>query len=194
MQLFSWHGACFTRPMNKKILISLILASCAVLIPSAPAVAGSLQAVINGKSYHIDSDYDWNENNYGVGIEYEFTPHSRWIKTVMANGFLDSQDNMSYMAGAGLHRRLLISDRFAGLYIDAGISAFVMTRKDIDDNRPFPGLLPSLTIGNEYVGLNLSYAPPTVVRDFAKADVRDPDIDGVVFLQFKVRLDRWLLK
>jgi hypothetical protein len=170
------------------VLLALLLSVAAPL-----ANAGNLQAVINGKSIHIDSDYDWNENNYGLGFEYEFKSESRWIKTVMANGFRDSQDNMSYMAGAGIHRRLLSTDRFADFYIDAGLTAFFMTREDIDDNKPFPGVLPSVTFGNRYVGINLSYIPKSVVHDFANANEVDPDIDGVLFLQFKVRLDRWIL-
>jgi hypothetical protein len=169
-----------------------VLAVLLLLVPFSDAEAGALHVVLNGKSHHIDSDYAWNEDNYGLGVEYEFEPRSRWIKTVLANGFRDSQDNMSYMAGAGLHRRLLDSDRFAGLYLDAGLTAFVMTRQDIDDNRPFLGALPSITVGNDYAGINLSYIPRSAVRDFARAHERDPNIDGVVFLQFKLRVDRWL--
>ena len=60
------------------------------------------------------------------------------------------------MAGFGLHRNLYQTDRLNGFYVDAGINAFVMTRKDVNDNRPFPGMLPSLTVGNEVVGVNLT--------------------------------------
>ena len=179
--------------MNKKNTARLLIASFFLTASFSPAMAGSFQAVINGKSFHIDSDYDWNENNFGVGIEYEFEPRSLWIKTLMANGFRDSRDNMSYMVGAGLHRRLLSSERFAEIYFDAGINAFVMTRDDVDDGKPFPGLLPSFTLGNRYVGLNLSYVPKSFVQKYMKANNVDPDMDGVIFLQFKVRLDRWLL-
>ena len=178
--------------MNKKTLAlsTLILGLSAVI--ATPASAGSLQVVINGMSHHIDAQHDWNEANYGIGVEYEFEPKSRWIKTALANGFVDSNDNMSYMAGAGLHRRLFTTERFRNLYIDTGLTAFMMTRQDIDDGRPFPGVLPSVTVGNRYLGLNLSYVPPSAVRDFAKADVVDPTIDGVLFLQFKFRLDGFL--
>lgn len=177
---------------TKTTAMTTILATLLLLSPFSTASAGSMQAVFNGKSYHIDSDYDWNESNYGFGIEYEFEPRSRWIKTVVANGFQDSQDNTSFMVGAGLHRRLLDGDRFAEFYVDAGLTAFVMTRDDINNEKPFLGALPSLTVGNRYVGLNLSYVPRYAVRDFARADTRDPDITGVVFLQFKLRLDRWM--
>jgi len=170
------------------LLVAIILSVAAPV-----ACAGSLQAVINGRSLHINSERDWNENNYGLGFEYEFKSESRWIKTVLANGFHDSDDNMSYMAGAGLHRRLLASDHFADFYIDAGLTAFLMTREDVDGNKPFPGVLPSVTFGNRYVGFNLSYIPRAAVQSFGNTNQVDPDMDGVLFLQFKVRLDRWLL-
>jgi hypothetical protein len=155
-------------------------------LPVSSAMAGELSAVINGKSYHLNSTNDWNEDNYGFGIEYAFESQSRWKKIAMANGFLDSNSNMSYMVGAGLHRRLIETDRLSGFYVDAGINAFVMTREDVNDNRPFPGLLPSLSIGNQNVGFNLTYLPKKMVQDYLGAEMADPTIRGILFLQFKV--------
>ena len=161
---------------------------------TTPADASKLHMVINGKSIHINSDYGWNENNYGAGIEYEFNTQSRWIRTGMANAFLDSEKNMSYMAGFGLHRRLIVSDRFAGFYLDAGLNAFIMTRDDVNDNRPFPAVLPSVTLGNRYGGINLSYVPKKAVHDVGHANVMDPGIGGIIFLQAKIRLDELFRK
>ncbi len=173
--------------ISKLCIWALIL-----MFAATPAVADKLHLVINGKSFHVDSDYDWNESNYGIGLEYEFKSRSRWITMAMANGFRDSMDNISYMAGAGLHRRLFVTERCADLYVDTGINVFLMTRRDINDNRPFPGLLPSLTLGNRYGGINLSYVPKTVVTVFSKENTVDPHIDGIFFLQVKIRLDRLL--
>ena len=103
----------------------------------------------------------------------------------MANGFRDSNEQMSYMAGGGLHRTLYSTDRFNGLYIDAGINAFLMTRKDVNDNRPFPGILPSLTIGNHHLGMNLTYLPKKAVEEIYDNQMTDPSMSGIVFLQFK---------
>lgn len=153
------------------------------------ADASKLHMVINGKSIHVNSNHAWNENNYGAGIEYEFDTQSRWIRTTMANAFLDSEKNMSYMFGVGLHRRLIISDRFANFYLDAGLNAFVMTREDVEHNRPFPAVLPSITFGNRYGGINVSYVPKMAVRDVTHTDIADPDIGGIFFIQAKIRLD-----
>ena len=163
-------------------------------VAATPAVADRLHLVVNGKSLHVDSDYDWNENNYGIGVEYEFNGRSRWIKVAIANGFRDSSNNIFYMAGAGLHRRLFGTERFADLYVNAGINVFLMMRRNTDDNRPSPGLLPSLTLGNRYGGINLTYVPKQAVHNFTSANTVDPNIDGIIYFQVKIRLDNLLRK
>jgi hypothetical protein len=162
-------------------LISLLLA-----LPLSSALGGELSAVFNGKSIHVDASEDWNDDNYGLGLEYQFATQSRWKKVIMANGFRDSNDEMSYMAGAGLHRNLFSTDRMNGFYLDAGINAFLMTRKDVNDNKPFPGALPSLTVGNRYAGLNLTYLPKKAVEKLYDANMQDETISGIVFIQFKL--------
>jgi hypothetical protein len=159
---------------------------------ASPAIAGKYSAVVNGKSYHFNSTYQWNENNYGFGVEHEFTQKSAWKRVAMVNGFRDSTENMSYMAGAGLHRRVFETDKLAGFYIYAGINAFVMTRDDVSGGRPFPGLLPSISIGNDKMGLNLTYMPKQAVEATVNANMVDPTLSGILFLQFKVSMDQLL--
>jgi hypothetical protein len=173
----------------KTILVCLVTLLTA--LTTTQAIAGSLSAVVNGKSYHFNSTYDWNDNNYGVGLEYGFETESRWKKTVMANGFRDSNNTMSYMAGGGLHRRLLETERFAGFYVDAGITAFVMTREDVNNNKPFPGVLPSLSFGNRIAGFNLTYLPKQAVEEMVDAEFVDPTLSGILFVQFKVGLSQF---
>jgi hypothetical protein len=168
-----------------------VLASIIVL--TAPhAWAGGINAVLNGKSYHFDSSYDWNENNAGLGVEYQFKQKSPWRKIVMANGFRDSNYNMSYMAGAGLQHRIYETHKLGGFYVYAGLNAFVMTRDDVNNSEPFPGILPSISIGNEKVGFNLTYLPKKAIEETTSADVMDPTLSGILFLQFKVSLDQLL--
>lgn len=168
----------------KSICISAALL-CAL---AGNAAAGQLDLVVNGRSYHVNSEYDWNENNLGLGLEYQFDTSSRWIWSVNANAFKDSLDNLSYMAGGGLVRRLYQSEHPAGFYLDAGLSAFVMSRADINDRQPFPGVLPVVSAGMKHFGVNVTYLPKKIVHDFAHANVVDPNIGGVFFLQFKFRL------
>jgi hypothetical protein len=99
---------------------------------------------------------------------------------------------MSYMAGAGLQRNLFATDRLNGLYVDAGINAFLMTRTDVNDNRPFPGVVPSITIGNRQMGLNLTYLPVKAVERMFNLRMIDDTVSGIFFVQFKVGINQLL--
>ena len=177
-----------------KMINPMLLFVVALLMafPISSANAGTFNAVINGKSYHFNSEYDWNESNLGLGIEHEFASESKWRTIVMANGFRDSTDNMSYMVGAGLHRRLFETERASGFYISAGLNAFMMKRDDVDDSKPFPGILPSVSIGNNKLGFNLTYLPRVAVEKTTDAVLVDPGVTGILFLQFKVSMDLFM--
>jgi hypothetical protein len=162
------------------------LAALLICTAASSALAGQFSAVINGKSFHVGASEDWNEGNYGLGIEYQFATETRWKTVMMANAFKDSNDAMSYMVGGGLHRNLFASEKLAGFYVDLGINAFMMTREDVNDNRPFPGVLPSLTVGNRYVGVNLTYLPSAAVEEMYDARMLDDSMNGIVFLQLKL--------
>jgi hypothetical protein len=176
--------------MNLTATARLTLLALLIIVPFSSASAGSLSAVLNGRSIHVDATENWNEENIGLGLEYQFRSDSRWKKQVMVNGFRDSNYEMSYMAGAGLYRTLFASENLNGLYVDAGINAFFMTRRDFNDNRPFPGAVPSVTIGNRAIGLNLSYLPVKAVERMLDARMMDDDVSGIFFLQFKVAVDQ----
>ena len=178
--------------MNKSNFLLSCVITFLVTVPTSPALAGKFNAVVNGKSYHFNSTYDWNENNYGLGIEHEFESKSAWRTTVMANGFRDSTNSMSYMAGAGLHRRLFETHRMSGFYIYAGLNAFIMTRDDVAGSKPFPGILPSVSVGNEKIGFNLTYLPRQAVEATTQSEIVDPTISGILFVQFKISLDQLL--
>ena len=178
--------------MKKSLSLHLIVVATLLTFASSPAFAGKLSAIINGKSYHINSSYQWNEDNYGFGVEHQFTQKSAWRTVAMANGFRDSTSNMSYMAGAGIHRRIYETDELNGFYIYAGLNAFLMTREDVNGNQPFPGILPSISIGNDKVGMNLTYLPKMAVEKTTSSSMVDPTLSGILFLQVKVSMDQLL--
>ena len=178
--------------MLVRYLASLAFLCFGCAASAASAAEGQLNAVINGRSYHLGSNYDWNENNVGLGVEYQFATETRWKSILMANAFRDSTDEMSYMAGGGIHRNLYATPRFGEFYVDIGINGFLMTRQDYNDNRPFPGLLPSLTIGNRHGGINVTYLPADAVEKMTSARITDDSVRGIVFLQFKMNVDTLL--
>ncbi len=92
-----------------------------------------------------------------------------FIPAVHVSGFSDSNTNPSYYAGTSLLRRFMLTNDKHGMHFDAGAIAFFMTREDYHNNRPFFGVLPMASIGNEHVALNITYIPkvhPKMVRLF----------------------------
>ena len=179
--------------MNLSYAVKRTFLACLLLPSASPALAGEISAVFNGKSYHLGASEKWNEKNYGLGFEYHFDTQTRWKSLLMVNGFRDSDRHMSYMAGGGIYRNLYATERLDGLYLDLGLNAFLMTRKDVNDGQPFPGILPSLTVGNRYMGFNLTYLPEKAVEKVTTARMTDESIHGILFLQFKVNVSQLLL-
>jgi hypothetical protein len=156
-----------------------------VFVATQPVLAQSdWGVVLNGHAVHVNAEKHWNEDNWGLGFEKEFNSSGHWVTAAVANGFKDSMDNPSYMAGASIkHRFRVLSDR---LYFDAGLVAFYMTRQNVRHNEPFPGALPTMTFGSRRVAVNVTYMPGSVVDDVTHANRIDPAMAGVFFIQLKL--------
>lgn len=152
------------------------------------AQAGQWDVVLNGRSIHVDADQDWNEANWGLGVEHEFNPDARWVKVALGNGFRDSDDNMSYMGGGGIKRRFQVPLGRQRVHVDLGAIGFLMTRHDVNDNQPFPGVLPAFSVGTRQFAVNLTYLPGQFAERFAAARTHDPSLDGIWFVQFKLNV------
>lgn len=147
--------------------------------------SGEWDVVLNGRAVHMNATGDWNEDNWGLGMEREFASTGPWVKLALVNGFQDSMGDPSYMAGGGLKRRFRLghADDF---YIDVGGIAFLMTRETVNGGQPFPGLLPAATFGFKRVALNVTYLPESVVDRVTNSKKYDPAMQGVFFLQLKL--------
>jgi hypothetical protein len=165
--------------------VCLVAALAAASHTAMAQSGGDWDVVINGRAVHMNASGDWNEDNWGLGLEREFTsPTSRWVKIALANGFSDSMGNPSYMAGGGLKRRFRFNSE--DFYVDLGAVAFLMTRENVNDDRPFPGVLPAATFGFKRVALNLTYMPEGIADAVTNSKKYDPTMEGVFFLQFKL--------
>jgi hypothetical protein len=151
---------------------------------AAAQSAGAWDVVVNGRAVHMNAAREWNEDNWGLGLEREFASRSPWIKLALVNAFTDSMDNPSYMAGGGLKRRFRPGS--GAFYVDVGGVAFLMTRQNVNRNQPFPGVLPTATFGFKRVALNVTYMPETVVDRVTNSKRHDPTMEGVFFLQLKI--------
>lgn len=148
---------------------------------SAPADAGQWSLLLNGKAIHLEkpAGTDYNEENWGAGIQYDFTnPPSKWRPFLTVSGFKDSNNNPSYYAGGGVMRRYEFGTQPHSLHLDVGMVAFAMTRQDYLNGNPFLGALPVLSFGSERVALNVTYIPKV-----------DPKLIPLVFLQLKIGLN-----
>lgn len=146
---------------------------------SQQIMANSVNLIINGKSVHKDKK-DFNEENWGLGFEYNFAEDKKWINFINGGYFKDSLSNTSKYLGGGSKRRFLLEADKDGWHIDAGISAFLMTRKNYNDNNPFFGVLPYLSVGTDKVAINATYIPSV-----------SPKFVSLWFFQLSYKIKAW---
>ena len=141
--------------------------------------ADALHIVINGKSIH-ENKRNYNEENWGLGFEYNFVEDKKWINFINGGYFKDSLSNTSKYLGGGSKRRFLLGTDKNGWHIDAGLTAFIMTRKDYKNNQPFFGALPFFSIGTNQFAINATWIPAI-----------DPKTDSLWFFQASIKVAEW---
>jgi len=120
--------------------------------------ADELFIVLNGKAIHQGGE-GYNENNWGLGFEYDFKPEGEWIPFVAASSFKDSNKQTSTYAGGGYKYRIPLDNDKDGWLVELAVIAFLMKRKDYKNNEPFFGALPFVAIGKGKLMLNVTYIP-----------------------------------
>lgn len=120
--------------------------------------ADEFHLILNGKAIHM-GDGNYNEKNWGLGFEYDFTPRKNWITFFSGSSFKDSNSQISRYLGGGMKRRYQLESDPEGWHLDAGLIGFLMTRKDYKNNDPFVGALPFLSIGKSWYSMNITYIP-----------------------------------
>lgn len=178
---YTWNHGFFTsiavstsRPLRR--LVVIVAAFTALM--AAPVQAEQWSFLINGKAVHLEqpAGTHYNEENWGAGVQYDFKmTDSKWVPFVTASGFKDSNKNPSYYAGGGSLRRFSFGNENNSLHLDAGMVVFLMTRKGFKGGKPFPGILPVVSLGTDRVALNITYIPKV-----------DPKMVAIVFFQLKV--------
>lgn len=151
-----------------------------MLFFSICAHASTTSLIINGKTIHHSNinNIKLNENNWGGGLHRDYNIiNKKWVPFITASGFKDSINNPSYYAGGGLMRRHNIKLHKQRLHIDVGLIGIIMTRENIFDGKPFPGVLPAVSLGTDRFSVNMTYIPKV-----------HPDIIPAVFFQFKIPL------
>ena len=80
------------------VCFAATIASSFALRPAEGQSEGGWDVVLNGRAVHMNASGDWNEDNWGLGMEREFASSSPWVKVALINGFEDSMGDPSYMA------------------------------------------------------------------------------------------------
>ena len=146
---------------------------------SPQIMADSVNLIINGKSIH-ENKKNYNEENWGLGFEYNFAEDKKWINFINGGYFKDSLSNTSKYLGGGSKRRFLLGTDKNGWHIDAGLTAFMMTRKDYKNNKPFFGALPFVSLGTNQFAINATWIPAV-----------DPKLESLWFFQVSMKLSEW---
>jgi hypothetical protein len=141
--------------------------------------ADVLHLVLNGKAFH-QQKRSFNEENWGLGFEYDFVEEEKWIPFVTGSFFKDSFSNTSTYFGGGSKRRFNLEADKQGWHIDVGVVAFLMTRKDTQNNKPFFGALPFVSLGTEKFAINATYIPSV-----------SPKYVSLIFIQTTFKLAEW---
>jgi len=156
----------------------------AAVLAASPAIAGEWSLLLNGKATHINvpPGRNYNERNWGLGVQYDFVerdkePDRKWIPFLNASEFQDSNRNLSYYAGGGIHRRFRPLSGSDTVHLDLGVVGFIMHRENFRNGRLFPGALPTASIGTDRVSVNITYIPKV-----------DPKMVALWFFQLKVAL------
>ena len=139
--------------------------------------AEELYLILNGKAIHNSSPVKYNEKNWGLGFEYDFKPQSRWIPFVAGSSFKDSNNQTSNYLGGGFKYRIPLENSKDGWRVDLSFIGFFMTRRDFNNNQPFFGALPFVSIGTNRVMLNATYIPRVT-----------PKSVGLFYFQLKFKL------
>ncbi len=161
------------------IITATLLAISLLLIHSSVKAAG-YHLLLNGKSFHKEQPKkgSFNEKNWGLGLQYDYEIYKQhWQPYLTVSGFRDSYKRNSFYAGGGVLRRFSLTRIQKDLHFSAGLVAFIMTRKDRNNRRPFLGALPAFTLGTDRVAINLSYVPKV-----------EPKLIPLWFVQLKVSL------
>ena len=109
-----------------------------------------------------------------------FKEEKRWISFINGGFFKDSNSSNSNYLGGGMKRRFLLTEEKDSWHIDAGFTAFVMTRKGFKNDDPFLGALPYFSIGTKKFAVNATYIPSV-----------SPKFVAVVFLQATFTVSEW---
>jgi len=84
---------------------------------------------------------------------------NQWVPVINLASFKDSLNHTSKYIGVGLKHRYQIGSNLNRVHFDAGIFGLAMTRHNYNNDEPFLGTLPFVSLSNNWAGINVIYVP-----------------------------------
>lgn len=119
---------------------------------------------LSGYSYHDRNTYSkkqlgkMNEATWGGGLGRSVRSEAGNEQSLFVMGIRDSNYRPQWMAGYAFEWMFPFKS-VSGLEAGAGLTALVIRRHDWYDGRPFPAVLPIISIGNRSAQLFATYVP-----------------------------------
>uniref|UniRef100_UPI00333FD89D lipid IV(A) palmitoyltransferase PagP n=1 Tax=Castellaniella defragrans TaxID=75697 RepID=UPI00333FD89D len=110
----------------------------------------------NRAMYSARKIREFNEGAWGGGYGRSIYDEDGNWQGLYFMSFLDSHARVQAMAGYGF---LNIADLSPNWHVGAGYTLFLMSRKDINDYIPFPGVLPLVSVGYRKASVFATYIP-----------------------------------
>ena len=105
------------------------------------------------------SNEQYNEDNAGYGLIYEFDKRKNVIPYITFGKYRDSfYSDATYLSG-GASKRIMISRQLDDLHFEFGGALTLIKSTSYLEGRPLLTFMPVLTLATNTVGLNLSYIP-----------------------------------
>ncbi|MBO1113815.1 lipid IV(A) palmitoyltransferase PagP [Bordetella petrii] len=123
---------------------------------------GSNDLYVTGWAWHNRSMYsaskirEFNEGAWGGGYGRSIYDEDGDWQGLYAMSFLDSHARVQAMAGYGFLKMARVSSHWR---LGAGYTLFLMSRKDIMNYVPFPGILPLVSVQYRKASVNATYIP-----------------------------------
>lgn len=105
------------------------------------------------------TDEQYNEDNTGYGLLYEFDKRKNVIPYVTFGKYIDSFDTDATYLSAGASKRIILSRQLDNLHFEFGGALTLIKSTSYREGRPILTFMPVLSLATDMVGLNLSYIP-----------------------------------
>lgn len=133
---------------------SIYLLTTLLLVTVQPVDAAEWWFTPGGVSDHHTSEPGKNENNFGMGLLYEWSDSPDTKRYYTGGYYRNSQDGDTLYGGYGIKHTVISHGDW---YVDFGAVAGVLTGYEAASI--IPVVLPTLTIGNNSAAVNIQYVP-----------------------------------